>query len=763
MKKEGLTDFFENYLDRKPIFSNKSCLQGNYTPDNIPHRNDQIKKLAAILAPALRMEKPSNVFCYGKSGCISGDSLVYTDEGYVKIKNINEDSKVLSFNKKKKMYDWSHFIFLRYKNNDKLLKIILDNGISLVVTKDHPLLSFKLKWKKADVLQIGDEICLAYDIPNSTKNEIPLSMARLLGFVISDGSMNRKRIKRKDSRGYWYNSDKQRLRFYSEELDLIHMVRNDLKGLFKYSPFVTKEKNKCLSVQVVSQEVCQTLNNYGIPFGKKSSIVEVPEIIFKSNNVIQREFLKSLFSGDGTVNRFTYQVEYYSNSKKLLEGISYLLHQEGIACKIRLKIAKCNDKLFDSYRLYINGRDNLVRFYHKIGFYSQHKQNKLSNIVNKYKRRVKYNPWRYIFNKIENIEEVYESYVYDLKVPKNHNFIANGIISHNSGKSLCSQYVLNQVLDVATNKKLNLTGIYLNCKLKKISDTQYRLLAELLRNLGVKVPSTGLPTQDVYKMFIEKIDEKKQLLILVLDEIDQLVKKIGDEVLYNLTRLNSELKDCQICLIGISNDLMFTDSLDPRIKSSLSEEELVFPPYNAIQLQDILKERAKIAFQSNVVTPGVIEKCAAYAAREHGDARRALELLRVAGDLAERSDKTKIEIKNIDVAENKIEKDRVLDVIKTQPKQSQLALYSILKIMGNGQVFTGDVYEYYKDVCTKVGLKPLTQRRISDLVAELDMFGIINARVISKGRYGRTREITMGIPQSAIGKVDELLREGLGL
>ena len=333
-----------------------------------------------------------------------------------------------------------------------------------------------------------------------------------------------------------------------------------------------------------------------------------------------------------------------------------------------------------------------------------------------------------------------------------------------SGKTCVSQYVVNEIYETCKKNKLNVNIHYLNCKMKKVADTEYRMIAELARGFGANVPATGLPTEEVYKIFIDTIDSKNQLLILILDEIDQLVKKIGDNILYNLTRLNSELKNCEMAFIGISNDLTFTENMDPRVKSSLSEEELVFPPYNAIQLQDILKERAKLAFRKNVIEEGVIEKCAAYAAREHGDARRALELLRVAGELAERDNQLKVSIKYIDDAENKIERDRIIDIIKTQPKHQQLTTYSILEFHNKGKkIFTGEIYGYYMDLCKRVGLKPLTQRRISDIIAELDMLGIINSKVISKGRYGRTREIQVTIPSSNLIKIEEALKEGLGL
>ena len=346
---------------------------------------------------------------------------------------------------------------------------------------------------------------------------------------------------------------------------------------------------------------------------------------------------------------------------------------------------------------------------------------------------------------------------------KTSNVFAYGVTG--TGKTLCVQHVADELKKRVEGSKI-LRIEYLNCKLKKVADTEYRIFAELIKKFGGSVPETGLPTQEVYRRFLdflEKNDEK--LFILILDEIDQAVKKISDDFLYNLTRLNSELSNTQIIIIGISNDLRFLDRIDPRVRSSLSEEELVFPPYNALQLQDILKKRAEGAFKPGVVSEGVIAKCAAFAAREHGDARRALDLLRVAGEIAGREASSKIKIKHIDEANNKIEKDKILDIIETQPKQFQLVLYSIFQLIKRtkGNIFTGDIYSYYQELCRKIKIEDLTQRRVSDILAEFDMLGLINARVISKGRQGRTREIKLAIPENILRKSKEILGRSLGL
>jgi archaeal cell division control protein 6 len=335
-----------------------------------------------------------------------------------------------------------------------------------------------------------------------------------------------------------------------------------------------------------------------------------------------------------------------------------------------------------------------------------------------------------------------------------------------TGKTLCIKHVSNHMREVAEKREITFKIIYLNCKMKRIADTEYRLIAQLIKELGQNVPPTGLPTDEVYNIFFRIIDKSKEkTLIVILDEIDQLVKKAGDEAIYNLTRINSELTNTQIAIVGISNNLVFTDSMDPRVRSSLSEEEVVFPPYNALQIQDILRKRAEMAFKIEALEKGVVEKCAAYAAREHGDARRALELLRVAGELAERKGLSKVRIDHLDEAEEKIEKERILEIVKTQPRQSQVALYSIIHLFDKEEktIYTGDIYEIYKQLCLKTDLRPLTQRRVSDIIGELDMLGIINATIVSKGRYGRTREIKPGMGSTIKQKIKTILTEELNI
>ncbi len=328
-----------------------------------------------------------------------------------------------------------------------------------------------------------------------------------------------------------------------------------------------------------------------------------------------------------------------------------------------------------------------------------------------------------------------------------------------TGKSLCVQHTTAKLKEAARkNGNGKIKVIYINCKMSKVSDTEYRMLSQLILNFGITVPFTGLPTNQLYRRFFELLDSEEQNVILVLDEIDALVSKIGDGVLYNLTRVNQDLRKSKLTLVGISNNISFINDLDPRVKSSLSEEEIVFPPYNANELRDILAERVGQAFNDGVVLPSTVAKCSALAAQEHGDARKALDLLRVAGETAERVNSSTVSEEHVDLAEKRLDTDKTTEIIRNQPKQSQCVLIAILKLSKEGRqkIQTGDIYDVYASTCRKNNLKPLTQRRVSDLISELDMFGIVNAKVISKGRYGRTREIKTDLSSDMVEKIEKL-------
>ena len=319
-----------------------------------------------------------------------------------------------------------------------------------------------------------------------------------------------------------------------------------------------------------------------------------------------------------------------------------------------------------------------------------------------------------------------------------------------TGKTIVAKFVLERLKKKADEVGGPVRVSYINCRM---AGSNYRVLADLCRSVGVEIPFTGLALGEVVDRFKNGLNADRMALIVVLDEIDALVKgRQDDSLLYELTRINEELVQSWIGLVGVSNDLHFKEFLDPRVLSSLSEEEVVFRPYLANELFDILLDRAKLAFADGVLSEPPLRLCAGLAAGEHGDARRALDLLRVAGELAQREGARNIEEDHVRRAQHKIEHDRVAEVLKSLPVHSKVVLVCAYLASNHSPdgVITGDIYEVYHELCSVAGLDPLTQRRVSGLVNELDVLGILNARVVSFGRYGRTKKIRLGVSPRVI-------------
>lgn len=339
---------------------------------------------------------------------------------------------------------------------------------------------------------------------------------------------------------------------------------------------------------------------------------------------------------------------------------------------------------------------------------------------------------------------------------------SNGLIygKTGTGKTAVTKFVLKQLGEKAAELGSSLRMSFVNCR---VTGTEYRVLSALCSSVDEKVPFTGLAVGEVFDRFKRAVDSRDTLLIVVLDEIDTIVKDRGDVLLYELTRINASLRKSKVAVLGISNDLRFKELLDPRVLSTLSEEEIVFSPYNADELQNILEGRAEIAFRDGALSNGAVKLCAALAAAEHGDARRALDLLRVAGELAERKGDRRVSDDHVRRAEKRIEHDRVTETLRTLPTHSKIVLLSVYLLSRSNitRSITGDIYNLYCELCDEMGLSPLTQRRVSGLINELDVIGLLNSRVASLGRYGRTRKTSLGVPRRIVRErfaEDERLR-----
>ncbi len=356
----------------------------------------------------------------------------------------------------------------------------------------------------------------------------------------------------------------------------------------------------------------------------------------------------------------------------------------------------------------------------------------------------------------KEIESIMKTVMPALKNTKPKNMFLYG--KTGTGKTCCSK----SVMDKFNQMKKNALMKYMNCR---IYDSRYKIVFKVVSEICRYEAKIGYPLSKLYESMLEWVEENNMHLVVVLDEVD-MVRDV-DDLVYTLTRINDELEQGSISIIGISNRLHFKDKLDPRSKSALYEKEIVFRPYNATQLYEIIKQRAENAFKKGTCDQAALRMAAALAARETGDARYALKLIHKAGMLANDNCDAKVTEGHVEQARRSVDEDLVVEAIATLPQHEQIALYgiSLLQLKGSSykrlgddgkDVFmSGEVYESYSNACKSLNVSPRSARWFSEYLHDLDMLGLITLSSSGKGTRGQTRFIKLTYDARKIKEIIE--------
>ena len=347
-----------------------------------------------------------------------------------------------------------------------------------------------------------------------------------------------------------------------------------------------------------------------------------------------------------------------------------------------------------------------------------------------------------------------------------------------TGKSLIIGAVTKQIIELCKSKGERFGVVDINCQpINTLDQAVYDLVQTVAKDVGtdIGVPETGVSTKRKYRRLYELINEYYDSVIFILDEIDLLVgRRENDEpayskLLYQLSRAsNTNEIEGRVSVSALTNDPKFMEDIDGRAESSFNPRDVYFPDYDANQLREILENR-RDAFRQNALKDDVIPLVAAFAAQSHGDARKAIDLFRGAGDLAdERGDGEVTEI-HVRESQEEIDKDRSLKLVEGLTTQKKISLYATAAVTHfsnrpGSSVPSPVGFKIYQWVTNELDADQMTRETYVKYVKELSTYGLISSSRKSRGRGGGMyMEFTFtGDPEAIMARIaDDTRLEGM--
>jgi len=318
-----------------------------------------------------------------------------------------------------------------------------------------------------------------------------------------------------------------------------------------------------------------------------------------------------------------------------------------------------------------------------------------------------------------------------------------------SGKSTIVQFVC---------ENLDLDFCYVNLRKAKTVFGCINLVLSEMGHPNLKnaqgINSAFIILEGLIKATLEK--SRHSLFVLCLDEFDTLFyDKRGkpSDFVYNLLVLVEKMRTIKkhFCIVTISNKVLSEFNLDDRVISRIGTSEIYFDSYSENDVLKIIRNRAKKSF-SQTIEDDVLKYCAKISSEEHGDARRAIDLLRTSGEIAGLENK-KVSIQHVGEAIKQLQKNQITTVISGGSYHFRLACATLIRITflsDEDWHSTSVLYKQYQKVISK-DLHQISYRRFSEMLVELVNSGIAISQTLSKGRHGYGSQFKLTVDPALIG------------
>ena len=323
------------------------------------------------------------------------------------------------------------------------------------------------------------------------------------------------------------------------------------------------------------------------------------------------------------------------------------------------------------------------------------------------------------------------------------------------GKSATVKLFGEMIEKVGQKRNVHIKYIHINCRKER---TSYKVLINIVRLIDNNFPKRGFSPQDLLDFLIENLNTQNLHLLIVLDELSYLIKK-EENLIYSLTRINDDSvnKQQKLSIIGIVRDISCLNNLDYSTLSTLQRNIIKFSQYTKEQIFDILKYRADLSLNKNIISDNLIEMITTIVFK-NGDIRQGLSILWRAAKIAESQNLKYINAECIRLGNQDLVPISTLDTLEYLSSQKLILLFAISKCLRDRdkkEISFSEVLKFYKIVCENTGLAQRSYSQLWNYIQELNKENLISINV--KSEKIRGRKAFVEIPNIVLSKLEKLL------
>jgi len=282
-----------------------------------------------------------------------------------------------------------------------------------------------------------------------------------------------------------------------------------------------------------------------------------------------------------------------------------------------------------------------------------------------------------------------------------------------------------------------------NCRQRMGDDA---VLLKLIQHFDTHFPERGFSIAEKMETLRRHLEKHKLHFIVILDEVDALLKKSGADLIYSFARIAEETIAAKgnISMILISQRSNALEYMDRAALSTFRRSNVVeFPKYDRKELRDIVAVRVLLAMHPGTVGDDLVDLIADLGS-EFGDARYAIELLEKAGMLADEERADEIAPEHVRGAKAHVHPTDVQERLGLLDVPKKLVLLAIArKSRKKAYITMGDAEDTYAIVCEEFEEKPRAHTQFWKYVRELDALGLVDTKLSGEGVVGKTTLISL--------------------